>query len=132
MMTAAASGGSTVRNAASTGAPPAAASAGRGRGLREVDLRRRPGPFLDLGVPPRLEVEHARDHARRNGLPRGVVREDGVVVHLPRDGDLVLRLVELALELLEVLGRAQLRISLGDGDEAAERGRQHVLRLRVL
>src|SRR5918911_589293 len=133
MRTATAPGDSTVRKAASTGRAATGASAGRSRGRRgEVDLRRRPGALLDLEVLPRLEREHARDDARRDGLPRGVVREHGVVVDLPRDGDLVLGLLELALELLEVLARAQLRVGLGDGEEPAEGGGEHVLRLRVL
>ena len=37
-----------------------------------------------------------------------------------------------ALELLEVLGRAQLRVGLGDREQPAERRREHVLGLRLL
>src|SRR5205085_4615783 len=65
-------------------------------------------------------------------LARVVVREDGVVVELPRDRDLVLGLLELALELLEVLRRPQLRVGLRDGEEAPERRGQPALRRRLL
>src|ERR671934_155255 len=39
---------------------------------------------------------------------------------------------ELPLELLEVLGRAELRVRLRDGEQAPERGREDILRLRLL
>src|SRR5919202_227719 len=91
MRTATAPGDSTVRKAASTSRAATGASAGRSRGRRgEVDLRRRPGALLDLEVLPGLKRELARHDARGNGLPRGVVREHGVVVDLSRDRDLVL------------------------------------------
>ena len=49
-----------------------------------------------------------------------MVRQHRVVVDLTADGDLVLRLRELCLELLEVLGRPELGIGLGDGEQPAE------------
>src|SRR5206468_716250 len=57
---------------------------------------------------------------------------DGVVVDLASDGDLVLDLVELLLEVLEVLRRAQRRVSLCDGEEATERRGERVLGLGLL
>src|SRR5919206_1681046 len=104
----------------------------RGGQRGELGLRHRARALVDLEVRPRLEAHHGRDEARRNGLPRVVVREDGVVVELPRDRDLVLRLLELALELLEVLARPQLRVVLGDGEEPPERRRQPTLGRRLL
>src|SRR6188474_2564775 len=101
-------------------APPAKTSAARRRprrraGASEADLRRLARRrLLELEVLALLEVEEPGDDVRRDALERGVVREDGVVVDLPGDRDLVLGLLELALELLEVLGRAKLRVLLGE------------------
>ena len=58
--------------------------------------------------------------------------QHGVVVDLARDGDLLLGLGQLRLELLEVLGRTQLRVGLSDREQASDRSRQHVLGLRLL
>ena len=65
-------------------------------------------------------------------LARVLVREDGVVVDLAGDRDLALGLRELCLQLLEVLGRAQLGIRLRDGEEPSDRGGEDVLGLGLL
>ena len=115
-----------------------------GREEREQDRRREDGslrtervappglPLLDLEVLARLEVEDPGDDVRRDGLERVVVGEDGIVVHLARDRDLLLRVGELRLELLEVLRRPQLRVGLGDREDLPDRLRQDVLGLGLL
>ena len=80
----------------------------------------------------RTEAERPGEHEARERLDRVVVRQHGVVVDLARDGDAVLRLGELGLELPEVLVRLELRVRLGDGEEAAERGSEDSLGLRRL
>src|SRR6478736_5112423 len=100
--------------------------------LAEVDAWRFAGDVLGLEVLARPEVEPAGDDARRHGLERVLVAEDGVVVDLARDRDALLDVGELRLELLEVLGRAQLRVRLGDREQPAEGGGQHVLGLGLL
>ena len=77
--------------------------------------------FLELEELLLREAERAGEDDARHRLDRVVVGEDGVVVDLARDGDPVLRLAELGLELAEVLVRLQLRVCLGDREEAAER-----------
>ena len=72
------------------------------------------------------------EHRAGERLDRVVVRQDRVVVDLPRDGDPVLRLGELRLELAEVLVRLELRIRLGDGEQPAERLAEDALGLRRL
>ena len=91
-------------------------------GVREADRRHLAvAGILDLEELPRPEAEHARDEHRGEGLDRVVVRQHRVVVDLPRDGDLVLRVLQLVLEVQEVLVRLQLRIRLGNREEPAER-----------
>src|SRR5437763_4764596 len=110
--------------AAGAGRRSASAASGR-RVLRsrlsgELHRRRLARGVVSLEVGTRLEVEEAGDQRGRHRLERIVVREDGVVVDLARDGDLLLRLRELRLELLVVLRRPELRVGLRDGEEAAE------------
>jgi hypothetical protein len=59
---------------------------------------------------------------------RGVEIFTSLDVAVARDRDPVLRALELRLEREEVLVRLQVRIILGDGDQAAERLRQLALR----
>ena len=75
------------------------------------------------------EAERACDDEARERLHRVVVGEHGVVVDLPADGDLVLRLGELGLELAEVLVGLELGIGLGDREEPAERRAENALGL---
>src|SRR3990170_8184224 len=105
--------------AARTDARIAARSAARRTAL-EGDPNRLPRRLLDLEVLLRAEVEHARDHVGGDGLDRVHVRQHRVVVDLAGDGDRLLDLHQLRLELLEVLGRAELRVCLGECEEAAE------------
>ena len=97
---------------------------GRPRGVgtpSELDPRRLPdGRFLDLEIRLLFEVEQAAHDVRRDGLERRVVAQHRVVVDLARDGDLLLRVLELRLQLLEVLRRAQLRVVLRDGEQAPD------------
>ena len=62
-----------------------------------------------------------------NDLDRVVEGEHGVVVDLARDGDLVLGVRELRLELVEVLARLQVGVGLGHGEQPAERLAQDAL-----
>ena len=78
------------------------------------------------------EAERAGDDEARERLHRVVVREHGVVVDLAADGDLVLRLGELGLELPEVLVGLELGIRLGDREEPAERRAEDPLGLAGL
>ena len=59
-----------------------------------------------------------------------VVAVDGLVVVAPGGGQLVLDVGELLLEGEEVLGRPQLRIGLGNGDQPVERAAEVLVRLR--
>src|SRR4029079_5222109 len=71
---------------------------------RRVDLEE-----LALG-----EAEGAREERPREGLDARVVALHVAVVDAARTGDLILGVRQLGLQLLEVLGRAQLRVGLGD------------------
>src|SRR5215210_118925 len=112
-------------------APDPRARAPRAR-RSELHAWRLPRGFLDLEERPRLEAEHPGDDVRRDRLTRVLVAEDGVVVDLARDADLVLRVLELRLQLTEVLARAELRIRLRDGEQAADRRGERVLGLGLL
>src|SRR2546425_9747495 len=101
--------------------------------LREIHLRR-------LSRPRRLELEvrawplaeqFSRQHLRE-APDIGVVAVHCLVVVLPRDRDAVLRPLELVLQRAEVLVGLELRVVLGDGEQAAERGRQLPVGLRHL
>ena len=63
---------------------------------------------------------------------RGVVVLHVAVVDAARAGDLILGVRQLGLQLLEVLGRAQLGVGLGDGEQPAERSGQRAFGLRGL
>src|SRR4051812_7280926 len=69
----------------------------------------------------RLEPEQPCEEQRREGLDRGVVGLHGGVVVAPGGGDLVLGVGQLGLELPEVLGRLEVGVGLGDGEEPADR-----------
>jgi hypothetical protein len=96
-------------------ASPDEASATRTRAAvdaaSELDAWRLPGGgVLDFEVGLLGEAEDVADDVRRHGFERGVVGEDDVVVDLSRECDLPLRLLELALKLLEVLARPELGV----------------------
>ena len=76
---------------------------------------------LDLEELALREAERPGENGAGEGLDRVVVRQHRVVVDLAADGDLVLRVGELGLELLEVLRRLEVGIRLGDGEQAPER-----------
>ena len=96
---------------------------GRGRRL-EADGRRPArsrARVLDLEELAPAEAEHARDQHGREDLDRVVVGQNGVVVDLTRDRDLVLGVLELGLQVEEALVRLQVRVGLGDGEQPADR-----------
>jgi hypothetical protein len=87
---------------------------------------------LDVEELTRREAERARDEGARDRLDRVVVGQNRVVVDLAGDGDAVLRLGELGLQLPEVLVGLELRVGLSHGDQAAERLAQQPFGLRRL
>ena len=68
-----------------------------------------------------MKPPHAGDHRVREDLDLRVVGLHVRVVDPARGLDLVLELRQVARELLEVLGRAQVRVVLGDGAQVGER-----------
>src|SRR6185503_12574135 len=129
--TAAAARASALRGRATGGAARALGGLGRRcgrcRGLRwrarrgaEVDLRGVSLRLVGLEELPLRKPERPCDHDAGERLDRVVVREDGVVVDLPRHRDPVLGLRELALELAEVLVRLELGVRLGDREQPSE------------
>ncbi len=102
--------------------------AGRKADLRGLALR----VVLHVEELARSEAERACDEGAWDRLDRIVVGQHRVVVDLARDGDPVLRLGDLALELPEVLVGLQLRVRLGHGEEASERLTEQPFRLRRL
>ncbi len=102
------------------------------RSRAEVDLRGLALRHVGLEELALLEPERPGEHDPGERLDRVVEREHRVVVDLPRDGDPVLRPGQLVLELPEVLVRLQLRIGLGDREEAAERRAEDPFRGRGL
>ena len=76
---------------------------------------------LDLEELALREAERAGDQHGREHLDRVVVRQYRVVVDLPRNGDLVLGVLKLRLEVEEVRARLQVRVRLGDREEPSER-----------
>ena len=87
------------------------------------------GGILDLEELAAGEAERAGEQAVREHLDLGVVRLDVAVVDAARSGDLVLGVRQLALQLGEALGGAQLRVGLGDREQAAQRAGERTLRL---
>src|SRR5512133_1748712 len=79
----------------------------------ELHLHRLFGVLFDLEVLPRSVAEHAGNDVGRERLLRRVVRHHGVVVELPRVGDLSLGSGELLLQHHEVLVRLEVRVALG-------------------
>ncbi len=88
--------------------------------------------LLDLEVLADGEAEGPGDDQAREGLHGVVVGQYRVVVHLAADGDAILGLGELGLQLAEVLVGLQLGVRLCDGEETAERGSEDPFRLRGL
>src|SRR6266508_1694360 len=118
---------------ASSSPPPWAQPRARPRRRRsELHAWGLPGRLLDLEERLALEVEPAGDEVRGHGLTRVLVRQHRVVVDLACDANLVLGVLELRLQLLEVLARAQLGIGLGDREQSSDRGGERVLGLRLL
>ena len=97
-------------------------AAGASRRRRERHLRRRRVALRreELLV---AEPERPRDERPGNALDRGVEVHDGRVVVAAGGADLVLGVGEVLLQPKEVLGRLEVGIGLGDGEEAAERAR---------
>src|SRR5438128_4564595 len=79
----------------------------------------------------RMEAEHAADHVGRECLQGCVVLRHHVVVMLTRETDPVFGRFQFLLQAHEVLIRLEIRISLGDGEQALQRPCQHALRLRL-
>src|SRR4030065_754688 len=83
----------------------------------EVDDRGLPLRLLcHLVELPHGEPERSREDDAREGLKSVVEAHHRVVVDLARDRDAILRLLELALELPEVLVPLRLGVGLGDGE----------------
>src|SRR3954452_4943638 len=98
-------------------------SGGRGCwGFRlEADRRYLAGAVaLDLEELAPREAEGACDQHGREHLNPVVVGQHRVVVDLSRHGDLVLRVLELRLEVEEVGARLQVRVGLGDCEQASK------------
>src|SRR5207342_871881 len=91
----------------------------------ELDLRRRPHLGLlsgrDLQQRRGREIEHAGDDTRGEHLAPVVVAHDTVVEGLPGERDLVFGRGQLLGELHHVLVSLEVRVRLGDGQQAAER-----------
>ena len=109
-------------------------------GRRDGRRRRRAGAERDQGTSRSAgESISKNSRFRKPNMPgedgRGerldarVVALHVAVVDAARAGDLILGVRQLGLQLLEVLGRAQLRVGLGDGEQAAERSAQLALGL---
>src|SRR5260221_11846953 len=126
---------SSVTRAASGGtAICAAATPMRKKLLSEINLGRLRDFFLVLDRELRLGLE-AEDH--RGEVARERAHGDVVLLHradvaLPRHGDAVFGALELRLQVAEVGVRFQLRIVLGDRDQARQRAAELSLRLREL
>jgi len=96
-----------------------------GPAILELHLRRLAlGGILDLEELGWREIEHPGNHARRENLPLRVVGHHGVVVGLPRKGDLVLRRGEFLLESHHILVGLEVGISFGNHHKAAESPRE--------
>ena len=88
---------------------------------QKLHLRRLCGARLRLEILARLaQAEHLRGEVVGEAADVGVVLAHGAVVVLARHGDAVLGALELVLQLLEVLARAELRVVLRDRDQTAE------------
>ena len=102
-------------------AAPAAARVAGGGCVNETVGRLALGRVRDLEELAGREAAARGDDRVREDLDLRVVGLDVRVVDPARRLDLVLELGEVARELLEVLGRAQLRVLLGDDAQPAER-----------
>src|SRR6266550_1729602 len=90
--------------------------------FREIHLRRLRRPRrLQLEVRTRPLPQNLRRQHLREAPDVGVVAVHGLVVVLARDRDAILRSLELVLQRAEVLVGLELRVILGDGEQAAER-----------
>src|SRR5207253_4877536 len=75
----------------------------------------------------RRESERSRQQHRGELLDPGVVLLDRIVEEAPRGGDLVLDVGELALQLLKILARLEVRVGLAQGEQLPQRPAQRVL-----
>src|SRR5207245_10843715 len=101
--------------------------------FREIHLRHLSRPRrLELEVRAWPLPEDLRRQHLREAPDVGIVAVHRLVVVLQCDRDAVLRPLELILQGAEVLIGLELRIILGDGEQATERGRELGVRLRHL
>ena len=84
--------------------------------------------LFDLEQAGRLEVEHAGDDHRGEGLAPGVVEHHRVVIGLPGEGDLVLGGGQFLLQGQHVLVGLQVGIGLGHGEKPAQHAGQLAFR----
>src|SRR5712691_1561862 len=101
-------------------------------GLSEPNAHRSPGRLLDVEEVPRLEAPEGSNDPGWEALDERVQRLDLIVVELPGERDLRLRPGELLLQGQEVLVGLELRVVLGDGDQAADPRRELVLGLGLI
>ena len=73
-----------------------------------------------------LEVEETGDNVGRHGFDGGVELQDHIIVELARVGDLVLKVLELGLQIHEVLVGLQLWICFSGGLKVDQRTGQLV------
>src|SRR3989304_8217978 len=78
------------------------------------------------------EAERSGDQNGRELLDPRVVFLHGIVEEAPRRRELVLDVGELGLQLLEILIGLQVRVSLRQREELAQRAAEHILRRRLL
>src|ERR1700693_4073967 len=96
--------------------------------MSDGDLRRRPLGILRGEELAGAEAEQTGVEDGGEALDSGVERLDDRVVVAARGGDLVLGVGKLALQLLEVLRRSELRVGLGDREQLSDRAGQGVAR----
>src|SRR5439155_19560436 len=102
------------------------------KAFSEANRHRTPGGLFDVEELPGPELPEGRNDPRREALDERVQRLHLVVVELTGERDLGFRSRELLLEGQEVLVGLQLRIVLGDGDQAADAGGELVLGLGLV
>ena len=99
--------------------------------LLELDGRCLAGSFGGLEALALLKLEDAGKDDGREGLDGVVVAKHAVVVALTRVAHLVLGVLERGLELRKVGVRLKIGVSLGHGEELAQRTGQHVVRFHL-
>src|SRR5712664_352412 len=101
--------------------------AARRRHVAEAHLRHGPVTLVGLEESERLEAERAGDKRRGEGLQLDVVVPDVAVVEASRELDLVLGRGQGLLQVGEGGDRLQVRVVLGNREQAAQALAQHVL-----